>query len=358
MDTTLNYENPSVRPTEKRLEEVHEQLVPLDPVKKLGVALVGLGTYSMEELAPALLETKFCRLAGLVTGSPSEIPEWKNKFSVPDEHIYSYGNFDSISHDPDIDIVYIVLPNALHAEYVIRAAEAGKHIICEKPMAITVAECDRMIDACKKAGKLLSIGYRLYYDPSHNEAINIIHGKKFGELKHIHAQHGSTHITGWRLDKKLAGGGPLMDLGIYCIRASCYVTGKDPIAVKVVESKRDNPAGIEEFLSWEMEFPGGLISKCETSYLHDMNLFHATAEHGWLELSPAYSYKDIVGKTATGFLNFKNVNQLALQIDDFALSVLGKKPVMLPGEMGRKDVEIIKAIYESMETGKRIEIAQ
>lgn len=132
---------------------------------KLGVALVGLGTYSTEQLAPALQQTEHCYLAGIVTGSAEKALEWKTKYGIPDGSVYSYQNFDSIKENPSIDIVYVVLPNSLHEEYVVRAARAGKHVICEKPMAITVEECDRMIEACREAGKSLSIGYRLHFEP-------------------------------------------------------------------------------------------------------------------------------------------------------------------------------------------------
>ena len=120
--------------------------------KKLGVALVGLGTYAAGQLAPALQQTVHCYLAGIVTGTPSKAAAWKEKYNIPDKNIYSYDNFDTIKDNPDIDIVYVVLPNSMHAAYTIRAAQAGKHVICEKPMALTVADCDAMIAACKKAG--------------------------------------------------------------------------------------------------------------------------------------------------------------------------------------------------------------
>jgi predicted dehydrogenase len=151
--------------------------------KKLGIALVGLGKYAAEQLAPSLLQTDDCYLAGIVTGTPSKIPVWKEKYNIPDKNIYNYENFDSIKNNPDIDIVYIVLPNSMHAEYTIRAAEAGKHVICEKPMAVSVAECDAMIAACKKAGKSLSIGYRLHFDPYHLEMVQMGTQKKYGEIK-------------------------------------------------------------------------------------------------------------------------------------------------------------------------------
>jgi len=327
--------------------------------KKLGVALVGLGKYSTEQLAPALLETHHCYLAGIVTGTASKIQEWKVKYGIPDSNIYNYENFDEIGNNKDIDILYIVLPNALHAEYVIRGAKAGKHIICEKPMGLSVEECDDMIRSCKDAGVMLSIGYRLQFEPHHRDVMKMGQSKVFGELTAISAAHGSDDTNGWRLDKKLAGGGPLMDLGIYCIQAARYTSGMEPVAVKATEGKKTNPEvfkNIEESLSWEMEFPGGLTASCETSYAKEMNSLHADAAHGWFELSPAYPYEGIKEKTATGFVELPNINQQALQMDDFAHAILTNGPVKVSGEMGRNDIKIIEAIYKAMETGTSVNI--
>lgn len=140
---------------------------------KLGIALVGLGSYSAAELAPALQETQHCYLAGIVTGTPSKTDDWKKKYNIPDKNIYTYQSFDSIKDNPDIHIIYVVLPNSMHADYVVRAAKAGKHVICEKPMAVKVADCDRMIQACKDAGVMLSIGYRLHFEPYNKEMMRL-----------------------------------------------------------------------------------------------------------------------------------------------------------------------------------------
>src|SRR5688500_9629704 len=120
--------------------------------KLLGVALEGLGKYSSGELEPSLEKTTHCRLTGIVTGLERKAKEWNEKYNIPDPNIYSYENFDSIKDNTDIDIVYVVLPNAMHADYVVRAAQAGKHVICEKPPAVTVDDCDRMIMAWRNAG--------------------------------------------------------------------------------------------------------------------------------------------------------------------------------------------------------------
>jgi len=326
---------------------------------KLGIALVGLGKYSSGQLAPALQETAHCFLAGIVTGTPEKAKDWKSRYDIPDANIYNYENFASIRNNPAIDIIYVVLPNALHAEYVIKAAEAGKHVICEKPMAINVEECDRMIDACKKAGVLLSIGYRLHFEPNTGEMVRLSKDKVFGKVKKIIAKDGMSKVEGWRLNKALAGGGPLMDVGIYCVQGACYTSGMEPVAVKAQEGPKTKPEmfkDIEQSLSWQLEFPDGTIAECESSYAEDMNLLHADAEKGWFELSPAYSYRGITGKTSEGKIDFPGVTQQGGQMDDFAMAIKNKRATPVPGEMGRRDLKILMAIYKAMETGQRVQI--
>lgn len=326
---------------------------------KLGIALVGLGSYSTEELAPALQETQHCYLAGIVTGSNEKAAEWEKKYSIPPGNIYNYQDFDTIKDNPGIDIVYVVLPNALHAEYVIKAAKAGKHVICEKPMAVTVNECDRMIKACKEAQVKLSIGYRLHFEPHNQEMMRIGKEKTFGAITRIIAEHGMADTDGWRTDKALAGGGPLMDVGIYCVQACRYSLGMEPIAVRAQEGKKTRPGkfkSVEESLSWQMEFPGGVLAECRSSYSEIQNILRLEAENGWAELSPAYKYKGIKGKTSKAAMNFTQVNQQALQMDDFALSIKNNRETPVPGAMGRQDVKIMQAIYTAMESGKRVDI--
>lgn len=328
--------------------------------KKLGIALVGLGSYAGGQLAPALQQTEHCYLAGIVTGTPSKIPVWKEKYNVPDKNVYNYQTFDSIKDNPDIDIVYVVLPNSMHEEYVIRAAQAGKHVICEKPMAIEVAACDRMIEACKKAGKKLSIGYRLHFEPYNLEMARLGKEKVFGNLKKMSAGFGFKAQAGqWRLNKELAGGGPLMDLGIYCVQAFCYTSGAEPIAVTAKEGIKtdlERFKDVEQSITWQFEMPGGAIAEGNTSYDEGMNFVRAEAEKGWFQLRPAFNYSGQRGETSNGTMNFPQVNQQARQMDDFALSVRDNRPTPVPGEMGRRDVKLLQAIYEAARTGKRIEL--
>ena len=338
---------------------------------KLGIALLGLGNYSNGQLAPALQQTEHCYLAGIVTGTPSKIDTWKNKYNIPDKNIYNYQNFDSIKDNSDIDIIYVVLPNSMHAEYVIRAAEAGKHVICEKPMAITVEDCDKMIAACKKAGKKLSIGYRLHFEPYNLEMARLGTQKVYGNIKKMIAGFGFTigDPTQWRLKKNMAGGGPLEDLGIYCIQGFCYTTGMEPIAVTAQEGPKtdlEKFKDVEQSLTWQMEMPDNIICEGKASYYDGMNFLKAEAEkarpndgsvgRGVFQLTSAFNYRGQAGNTPDGAMNLPSVNQQAKQMDAFALAVKNKQPTIVPGEMGRRDVKIISAIYEAMNTGKRVMI--
>ncbi|HET9825882.1 MAG TPA: Gfo/Idh/MocA family oxidoreductase [Chitinophagaceae bacterium] len=324
---------------------------------KPGVALVGLGTYSSEELGPALRETKHCYLAGIVSGDKGKVEKWKKEYDISGKNIYGYENFDSIKDNDEIDIVYVVLPNSMHAEYVIRAAKAGKHVICEKPMAVTVDECDEMIRACSDAGVMFSIGYRLHFDPYNRAIAKIARDKKYGQVKKINAAHGLRDAAGWRLDKQLAGGGPLMDVGIYCVNAGRYITGQEPLTVQAREGTKRNREkfkSIEESLTWVMEYADGTIAECSCSYSEYQNHLHVDAEQGWFELAPAFSYDGLKGRTSTGKLDLPEINQQAAQMDDFARAIVDKRPTPVPGEMGRQDVKILRAIYRSMETGQKV----
>lgn len=328
---------------------------------KLGVALVGLGGYATGQLAPALQQTKHCYLAGIVTGTPAKAAAWKEKYNIPDKNIYNYQNFDAIKDNSDIDIIYVVLPNHLHTPYTIRGFEVGKHVICEKPMAITVEDCNKMIAAAEKAGKFLSIGYRLQYDPYNLEMVRLAKEKIYGDIKSIDAAFSITPQKGeWRLDKKIAGGGPLMDVGIYCLQAVCYITGLEPVAVTAKTfpvNDTDKFINIEETIEWQMEMPGGLIARCRSSYSERNGFVKVTAQNGWFELNPAYNYGGLKMKTSDGRkFELPPFSQQAKQLDGIAQSIKNNQQSKVPGQMGGRDMKIIAAIYEAMHTGKRVKL--
>ena len=328
--------------------------------RTLGVALVGLGNYATNQLAPALQHTRQCRLAGIVTGTPAKADTWSEKYSIPRTHIYNYETFDRIADNDDIDIVYVVLPNAMHAEYTIRAAQAGKHVISEKPMGISVSECEAMIAACNAAGVKLSIGYRLHFEPHNREAMRLGQDQVFGAVKVIESSFGFRigNPNQWRLDKELSGGGALMDVGIYAIQAARYVTGEEPVAVTAQAFTTDPVMfkEVHETIFWQLEFPGGAISNSTTSYGSYVERLYASCERGWFELGPAYSYSGIQGRTSQGPMDFPQVVQQAGQMDDFADCILNNRRSEVSGEEGLRDMKIIEAIYKAVETGENVRI--
>ena len=184
--------------------------------KQLGVCLVGLGYYSTDLLAPALQLTKHCKLTGIVTGSPWKIPKWQKRYDIPDQNVYNYDTMDRIANNPDIDVIYIVLPTGLHAKYAIKAANTGKHVWCEKPMARTATECQNIIDACSKNKVKLSIGYRMQHEPNTQQIIKWATTKPYGNIKNITAEAGyyDSRSDHWKQNKAL-GGGAMYDMGVY-----------------------------------------------------------------------------------------------------------------------------------------------
>ncbi len=338
---------------------------PLDwlaPGRKLGVALVGLGKYSGGQLAPALQQTKYCQLAGIVTGSPAKAAQWQKQYGLAAKNCYDYKTFDRIIDNPAIDIVYVVLPNALHAEYVVRAAQAGKHVICEKPMATTVADAQHMIAAVKKAGKQLSVGYRLHFEPHNQAVMRLGQSQAYGKINHLAADNGFKfgNDTPWRVDKKLSGGGPLMDMGIYCLQGCLYTKGQVPISVTAKLSPETGSGYFQEVeagVDWQLRFADGSVADCRTSYAQNMQgRLRAEATNGWFELEPAYGYGGLAGKTSKNdnVLDLPNINQQAAQMDAFAQCVLQNKPTSVPGEMGLRDVQLLTAIYRAAETGQSV----
>jgi predicted dehydrogenase len=334
----------------------------LPPERKLGVALVGLGKYSTGQLAPALQQTKLCRLVGIVTGSPAKAAKWKEQYQLADKDIYNYKTFDRIVDNPDIDVVYVVTPNALHAEFAVRAAQAGKHVMCEKPMATTVADCQRMLAASKKAGKKLSIGYRLHFEPHNQEMMRLGQKQAYGKINKLLSDNGFrfNNDTPWRVSKSLAGGGPLMDMGIYCLQGCIYTKGQVPVSVTAkFDPKTDTQLfrEVEAGINWQMQFADGSTADCHTSYAENLSgRLRAEAANGWFELQPAFGYGGLDGKTSQSpnVLDLPNINQQAAQMDDFADCILNNKPTRVPGEMGLRDVQLLLAIYRAAETGQAV----
>jgi len=327
---------------------------------KLGIALVGLGYYSTDLLAPALQQTKHCYLAGIVTGSPGKIPAWQQQYGIPDKNVYNYGNFDEIADNPDIDIVYVVLPPSMHSEYCVRAANAGKHVFCEKPMARTVAECEAAIRACRGNKVSLAIGYRMQHEPNTQEIIRIGRERVFGKPTLVKASAGyydgrSNH---WK-QKKEMGGGAMYDMGVYSLNAARYCSGEEPIAVTARHSTKrpEIYTEVDETTHFELEFPSGARAECATSLGMGMNDLHVDYENGWASLSPFQSYNGIRGEASDGRrFDARIPNQQARQMDDDALAILEGRPLLVPGEEGRRDISVVEAVHEAARKGERVVI--
>jgi predicted dehydrogenase len=333
------------------------------PGRKLGVALCGLGSLATNQIAPALQKTRLCRLAAIVTGTPSKAAEWQKKYGLTDKSIYNYQNMHEMASNPDIDIVYVVTPNALHMEHTLAAAAAGKHVFCEKPLEISVDRCQRMLDACKKAGKLLGVGYRLQFEPNHLECVRLGREKVLGDVKVIDANFGFAigDPAQWRLKRALAGGGALMDVGIYCLQTTRMITGEDPVWINASEVKTDAVKfkEVDETILWQARFPSGIVSSSICTYsANGLAGFRAATTRGWFSLDPAYFYNGNRGRRSDGpEINFPVSDQFATELDDFADCIIGKRPSKVSGEMGLADVKFLSAIYDSIKKGRPVSLA-
>ncbi|CCH52335.1 oxidoreductase domain protein [Fibrisoma limi BUZ 3] len=330
---------------------------------RLGVALVGLGYYSTDLLAPALQQTKNCYLAGIVTGTPAKAETWKKKYNIPDKNIYNYQTFDQIANNPDIDVVYVVLPPSMHEEYVVRAAKAGKHVWCEKPMAITAKECQNMIDACKKNKVSLAIGYRLHHEPNTQEYVKLLRDGKIGKIQMVSCSAGyrDNRTNHWKQTKEL-GGGVMYDMGVYVLQGARLATGEEPIAV-TAQQFTSRPEiyknGLDETTMAQLEFPSGARAAVQTSFGMNMNYLYVTGDKGMLKMEPYSAYNGQTGEYPGGKIQhpYQVPFQQASQMDDDAASIMAGKPMLVPGEEGLRDIIIVEAIYKAAKSGQRVKIA-
>jgi predicted dehydrogenase len=335
----------------------------IDDGPPLRVAIMGLGSYGTR-VAEAMKDCKRARLTGVVSGTPAKITNWQTKYNIPEKNCYSYETFDTIKDNPEIDVVYVTTPNGLHHDNVIHAAKAGKHVICEKPMALNAKEGQEMVDACKKANVKLLVGYRMHFEP---KTLEIIRMRKDGELGKILFFQGLSGFTigdptQWRLNKALAGGGSMMDIGIYSINGARYMIGEEPIWVTAEETKTNTQKfkpGVDETIQFQLGFPSGAVASCLSTYnMSNLDRFFLNAEKGFAELQPATGYGPIKGRTNKGELTQPHITHQTVQMDEMAGIILdGKQPIVpVDGDEAVRDLKIIDAIYKAASTGKRVEL--
>jgi predicted dehydrogenase len=344
---------------------------PADPPdQRLGVAIVGLGHLTLEQLLPAFAQSRSTKLVGLVSGDRKKAEAIAAQTGVDPKRIHDYAGFDRIKDDPAIEAVYIVLPNHMHAEYTVRAAAAGKHVLCEKPMAPSVADAQQMIDACKRAQRKLMIAYRIQYEPHNRFVMQAVRDKRFGKITLIEGHNGQNmgDPKQWRL-KKAAGGGALADVGIYCLNTCRFVLGEEPMWVQAaVHSTPGDPRfkEVDENVVFQLGFPSGALGSFSTSFgTHRSNRYRCLGDKGgWVGADPAFDYEGIQlelsevrgkdelrGKPAIGAKQ-----QFALELDHFASCIRGNKQPYTPGEEGLQDVRIIEALFQAARDQKRIEL--
>jgi len=337
-------------------------VVPDPPGKKLGWAIVGLGSLSIHEILPAFATCEKSKVVAFVSGHPDKANKLALRYGVNPKNIFNYQNYDTIKDNPEVDIIYIVLPNGMHAEYTVRGLQAGKHVLTEKPMANTPAECQQMIDASRKAGRKLMVAYRCRYEPYNREAIRITRSHELGATKVILADHGFNigDPTQWRLKKDLAGGGSLMDIGIYSLQAARYLSGEEPNEVNAVMYNTPGDPRfkeVEETINFQLRFPSGVLANCTSSYGYaGQNHYRVVGTEGWLELDPATSYRGLRMRVCRGNVTEERElpvrDHFALEMDHMSECVMENKEPLTPGEEGLRDLKVMMAIYEAANTGK------
>jgi predicted dehydrogenase len=329
----------------------------------LRVAIMGLGSYGTR-VAEAMQSCKKAKLVGAISGTPSKLKDWQSKYNIPEKNCYNYENFDNVKNNPDIDAVYVITPNALHHDQVIRVAKAGKHVISEKPMAINAKEGQEMVDACNQANVKLLVGYRMHFEPHTLEVIRMRKAGEFGKITFFQGLSGFKigDPTQWRLNKQLSGGGAMMDIGIYSVNGARYMVGEEPIWVTAEETKTDPvkfKEGVDETIQFQLGFPGGAVASCLSTYnMNNLDRFFLNGDTGFAELYPATGYGPIKGRTNKGELNQPVVTHQTVQMDEMSGIILENRQAIVPvdGNEAVRDLKIMDAIYEAARTGKKVEL--
>lgn len=349
---------PGLSPAESKLPDAPPYSGPV-----LRVAIMGLGSYA-NRVAEAMQSCKMAKVTGVISGTPAKINTWQKQYNIPDGNCYNYSNFDAVKHNLEIDAVYVITPNALHHEQVIRVAKAGKHVICEKPMAVNAKEGAEMVAACKQANVKLLVGYRMHFEAKTLEIIRMRNEGGLGKILFFQGLCGFKigDPNQWRLNRQLAGGGSLMDIGIYAINGARYMVGEDPVWVTAQETKTDPKKfkeGVDETIQFQLGFPSGAVASCLSTYnMNNLDRFFLNGEKGFAELQPSTGYGPIKGRTSQGELTQQHITHQTVQMDEMAGIILQGKQPMVPvdGEEGLKDLKIIDSIYLAVKTGKKVKL--
>jgi predicted dehydrogenase len=339
--------------------------------ERIGFAVVGLGRLSVGHILPAFARSEGAKCTALVSGDGAKAETLAREYGVAREALCGYDDFERLRDRPDVHVVYVVLPNSMHAEYTERAAKIGKHVLCEKPMATSVKDAERMVDVCAAANVRLMIAYRSQYEPHSRAVVDLVRAGKLGAVQQMISSNSQNmgDPQHWRLKRALAGGGPLPDVGLYCINAARFLTSQEPHrAIALLQQPKGDPRfqEVESAVQFVLEFPSGFTATCSTSYAtHKSQFLRLEGSEAWAEMDPAYAYRGIQLRTArydderdvVTTPQIEEVDQFARELDHMAACVKENRKSRTPGEEGLQDQRIMEAIYRSAGSGRPVDIA-
>jgi predicted dehydrogenase len=343
---------------------------PDPPARRVGFAVLGLGRLALEQILPAFAECKHARPVALVSGDPDKRRAVAAQYGIAPEATCGYEDLERIRDNPAVEAVYVVTPNALHREHVVRAARAGKHVLCEKPMAASVQEASEMINACRAARRKLMIAYRCQYEVNNAELARRVRAGEFGAIQLIDAVNTQNQgdPSQWRQLRRLSGGGSLPDVGLYCLNTTRAILGEEPVEVfATIHSPEGDPRfrEVESTVSFTLRFPSGAVANCASSYsAHEHRNIRVLGPDGTGEVENAFAYEGQrlrifrrAGQAeANTELSLGRKNQFALEIDHFAQCIRSGAEPRTPGEEGLQDQVIMAAIYEAARTGRPVRL--
>jgi len=362
----------AVRATGQEMPQGVELPASAPPRKRpdsVGFAIVGLGDYALKQMMPRFSQSERSHVAALVSGNPDKLERVGDAYGIPRDARYTYETFANIARNKAVEAVYIVLPSGLHADWALRAFAAGKHVLCEKPMALSSAECERMIAAGRRANRKLMIAYRSHFEPHNLQAMELMAQGATGQLRLLRTEQsyrmGPTRpAENWRVSRALAGGGPLEDLGIYGLQAALYLSREMPESISATTYRPTGDPRFSEIfaqVSSQWRFPSGAVAQLATSYdSTGTNFIHARGTSGALIMDPATNYSGqkmtLEGRDRREFKSGDPKVQFARQLDHFADAIRDGIRIRTPGEMGLRDLRLIEAIYASAAAGQTVKL--
>lgn len=331
--------------------------------KKIRYAVIGLGHFAQNAVLPAFANAKNSKLVALVSDDAKKLRKLGKEYDV--EHRLDYDQMEPFFRSGEVDAVYIVTPNSLHAIHAIAAARAGLHVLCEKPMAVDIQQCEEMIAACQEAKVKLMIAYRLHFERANLDAVKMLKKKKIGEPRLFLSGFSFQVTEGNIRTRPDLGGGPLFDIGVYCINAARYLFRDEPIEVTAMVARNDKDSrfeGIEEGVVATLRFPGDRLATFGVSFnAADSAWYEVLGTKGRLRVEPAYEYAGELGwKVTVGdktrVKTIEKRDQIGPEIEYFSDCIRKNREPEPSGVEGLADVRIVQAIFRAAETGRTVEI--